>query len=136
MDCTTSAKRDGENKKLLIFLYLFWLAKHSPSLWRASCSNPRPYFSNCLQNDVMSVHRCLTTFRKKTIVYYCLIARYSTNKSTCFSNLFLSHQLYIRHSSGHSCLCFCLILQWVTSKEKNFLEWKPCHDSIVSKMNH
>ena len=36
---------------------------NSPSLRKAS-------FSNCLQNNVMSVHRYLTSFHKKAIVYY------------------------------------------------------------------
>ena len=30
----------------------FHLTKHSPSLQKASCSNPRPTFYNCVQNDV------------------------------------------------------------------------------------
>ena len=43
----------------------------SPSLQKASRSNPCPHFSKCIQNDVMLVHRCLTSFRqKKTIVYF------------------------------------------------------------------
>ena len=29
-----------------------------------------PHFSNCMQNDVTSVRRCWTSFRKKEIVYY------------------------------------------------------------------
>ena len=49
---------------------LFQLRKHSPSLQKASPSNPGPYFSNCMLNDVTSVHRCLTSFPKITIVYY------------------------------------------------------------------
>ena len=52
------------------FPSLFGLTKHSPSLQKASRSNPHPIFSNCTQNDVMSVHICLMTFRKKTVVYY------------------------------------------------------------------
>ena len=31
---------------------------------KASCSNPHHIFSNCMQNDVTSVHFSLTTFRK------------------------------------------------------------------------
>ena len=50
---------------------LFRLTKHSPSLQKASRSNPCPTFSNCTQNDVTSVPFCLTNFRKYTIVYYC-----------------------------------------------------------------
>ena len=38
---------------------------HSPSLWKASRSNPRPSFLNCTQNDATSVPFCLTT-----IYYY------------------------------------------------------------------
>ena len=39
----------------------------APSLsqQKASRSNPRPHFSNCIQNDVTSVRPCLTCFRKK-----------------------------------------------------------------------
>ena len=54
----------------LISCSLFRLTKHFPSLRKASRSNPLPIFLNCMRNDVTSVHRCLTTFRKKTIVYY------------------------------------------------------------------
>ena len=49
---------------------LFPLSRHSPSLQKASRSNPHPTFLNCMQSDVMSVSFCLLTFRKKTIVYY------------------------------------------------------------------
>ena len=38
---------------------------HSPSLQKASHSNPHPLFSNCMQNDVTSVHCCWSSFRKK-----------------------------------------------------------------------
>ena len=48
-----------------IFPPLFWLTKNSPSLRKASYSNPRPIFSKCIQNDVMSMRRCLTSFQKK-----------------------------------------------------------------------
>ena len=44
---------------------LFRLTMHSPSLQKASCSNPRPTFSNCVQSDVTSVLFCLMTFCKK-----------------------------------------------------------------------
>ena len=56
----------------VIFPPLFQLTKHSPSpsLQKASRNNPRPFFSNCLQNDVTLVRRCLTSFRTKTAVYY------------------------------------------------------------------
>ena len=37
-----------------------------------TCSNPHPHFLNCMQNDVTLVHRCWSSFRKKTIVYYCI----------------------------------------------------------------
>ena len=37
---------------------------HSPSLRKASRSNPRPLFSNCMQNYVTSVH-CATTVSGK-----------------------------------------------------------------------
>ena len=32
--------------------------------------SPRPYFLNCMPNDVTSVRHCLTSFHKKTILYY------------------------------------------------------------------
>ena len=45
---------------------LFWLTKQPPPpLRKASCSNPRPIFSNCMRNDFTLVRRCLTSFRKK-----------------------------------------------------------------------
>ena len=50
--------------------FLFHLTEHSPSLWLASPSNPRPSFSKCTQRDVTSVSFSLMTFHKKTIVYY------------------------------------------------------------------
>ena len=56
---------------LSYFPPLFRLTTHSPSLQKASRSNPCPTFSNCTQNDVTSVLFCLTNFRKNTIVYYC-----------------------------------------------------------------
>ena len=52
------------------FPFLFQITTHSPSLWKASRSNPCPIFSNSTQNDVTSVSVCLTTFYKKSIVYY------------------------------------------------------------------
>ena len=72
--------------------WLIWLLHYfSPSLsankalWRASCSNPHPYFSNCMQNDVTSVHCCLTSFRKKTVYYsysvLLLYSKYRTKKA-------------------------------------------------------
>ena len=33
----------------------------------ASRSNPRPHFSNCMQYDITSVHRCLDNFHKKQL---------------------------------------------------------------------
>ena len=50
--------------------WCFRPTKHSPSVRKASCSNPCPLFPNCMQNDIMLVCRCLTSFHKKTIVYY------------------------------------------------------------------
>ena len=44
--------------------------KHSLSLGKASRNNPHPIFSNCMQNHIMSVCFCLTTFLKKPIVNY------------------------------------------------------------------
>ena len=41
---------------------------HSPQ--QTSQSNPGPHFSKCMQNDVTSLLRSLSSFRKKTIVYY------------------------------------------------------------------
>ena len=38
---------------------------------KVSRNNPRPIFSNCMQNDITSMRRCLTSFHKKT-VYYCI----------------------------------------------------------------
>ena len=49
---------------LSYFPPLFRLTKHSLSLRKASCNNPRPYLSNCILNDV---HRCRTSFRKKQL---------------------------------------------------------------------
>ena len=43
---------------------------HSPSLQKASRNNPRPHFLNWMKNDVTSVRLCLSSFCKKTIVYY------------------------------------------------------------------
>ena len=60
------------------FPLLFWPTKHSPSLQKASRSNPHPLFSNCVQNDIMSVHCCLASFCKKNpIVYYLDASQYS-----------------------------------------------------------
>ena len=53
-----------------IFPLRFNQTTHSASLRKASRSNPRPHFSNCMQNDVTSVHRCWSIFAKKTIAYY------------------------------------------------------------------
>ena len=52
---------------LILFYFppLFRLTKHSYSLRKGSRINPCPYFLNCMQNDVMWVRRCLTSFRKK-----------------------------------------------------------------------
>ena len=50
-----------------IFALLFQPTKHSPSLQKASRSNPHPLFSNCMWNDVMSMRHCLTSFRKKQL---------------------------------------------------------------------
>ena len=36
---------------------------HSPSLRKASRSNPRPHFSNCMRNDVTWVRRCWTSLK-------------------------------------------------------------------------
>ena len=44
----------------------FKLMEHSPSLMKASLSNPLPTFSNCMKFDITMVSSCLTTFRKKT----------------------------------------------------------------------
>ena len=44
--------------------------KAHPSLWKDSHRNPRPHFSNCMQNDITSVRRCLTSFRKKKPIEY------------------------------------------------------------------
>ena len=54
------SKREGEIRN-------FQLTKHSPSLQKASCSHPCPYFSNCMWNDITSVCLCHTTFRKKQL---------------------------------------------------------------------
>ena len=39
-------------------------ANNSPLLQKASRSNPRPHFLNCIQNDVTLVCRCWNSFRK------------------------------------------------------------------------
>ena len=52
---------------LTYFPPLFQLTKHSPSLRKASRSNPYPSFSNCRRNDVTQVRRCLTSFRQKQL---------------------------------------------------------------------
>ena len=54
----------------VIFPPRFQPTTDSPSLQKASFSNPCPLFSNCIQNDVTSVRRSKTGFRKKTIVYH------------------------------------------------------------------
>ena len=41
----------------LLFPPRFQQTSDSPSLWKASLSNPHPLFSNCMQNDVKSVRR-------------------------------------------------------------------------------
>ena len=55
---------------LSYFPLFFCKQKHSPSLRKASRSNPPPIFSNCTQNYITLVPLCLATFRRKTIVYY------------------------------------------------------------------
>ena len=56
--------------RYFLFSPLFQPTKHFPSLWKVSRSNPHPPLSNCMRNDVMLVLHCLTSFRKKTFVYY------------------------------------------------------------------
>ena len=65
------AERQKKYKKLLIMVKtiscFFTTSLNSPSLQKASRSNPHPTFSNCRRNDVTSVWLCLTTFRKKQL---------------------------------------------------------------------
>ena len=62
---------------LSYFPLLFWLTKHSPSLRKTSRSNPRPIFSNCMRNNVTSVHHCLTSFIKKQLYTTRSVFKYS-----------------------------------------------------------
>ena len=58
-----------DGNKLEIWYFFpphFKQTTNSPSLRKASRSNSRPLFSNYLQNDVMSVRLCWSSFRKKT----------------------------------------------------------------------
>ena len=70
--CATIFTSVFQDRSFFISPSLFWQTKHSPSLRKASHNNPCSIFSNCMQNDVTSVWLCLTTFRKKAILYYCL----------------------------------------------------------------
>ena len=70
--CATMFTSIFQDWSFFISPSLFQLTKHSPSLRKAPRNNPCSIFSNCMQNDVTSVWICLTTFRKKAIVYYCL----------------------------------------------------------------
>ena len=63
---------EGECYVILNLPPLFKLTQHFPSPLKTSHSNPHPTFSNCTKRDVLSVSFFLTTFRKKTIVYYWL----------------------------------------------------------------
>ena len=67
VDCWLKAREDKERPILFYFPPLhFQPTTNSPSIWKASCSNPCSYFSSCMQNDVISVHHCWTSFRKKS----------------------------------------------------------------------
>ena len=70
------------------FSMQFRLTKHSPSLRKASCSNPRPIFSNCMQNDITLVRHCLTSFRKKN---NCILLSNNINSFLFFSDHLILH---------------------------------------------
>ena len=78
-----------QDRSFLVFHPLFWLTTYSPSLGKASCSNPHPSFSNCIQSDVTLVRRCLTTFRKKTIVYYLHSSPVQIDNNSTFTSFVL-----------------------------------------------
>ena len=72
--------------------FIYYQIKHSLSLWKASRNNPGPTFSNCMKRDVTTVLFWLTSFRKKTIVYYCILLR--TNAGVvCQCLVFLNESL-------------------------------------------
>ena len=100
----------GKNKKNILSYFppLFRLTKHSPSLQKASCSNPRPYFSNCMQNVITSVRQWLKSFPQKTVYYY----------------LYVTHNLIdLKH------IRTCDVCTWNTStaaKQEHLRHWIEC----------
>ena len=85
-------------------------SKALPSLQKASTSNPRPSFFNCMKRDVTTALFCPTTFhKKKTIVYYLNLK----NMGLC---LFMKDSL----SNGFKSKCFTCILQCNPDRS---LEW-------------
>ena len=95
---------------------LFPLMKHSLSLRKASRSNPRLTFSNCIQSDVTLVSFCLTTFPKKTIVFYCPTAKVPKNQNANFEQTVL-------RSFKHFATPYCLLVTSTSANVKEFQEF-------------
>ena len=69
-NCFLAESRQAKWHQRLSYLPpLFQLTKHSPSLQKASHSNPRPIFSNCMQNDVTLVPFLPDDFLQKKQLY-------------------------------------------------------------------
>ena len=108
---------------------LFYLAEHSLSLRKASHSNPRPTFFNCMKSDIPSVSFCLTTFRKKTNCILLWLIK------DCFTGIRVSVILTMERASWNGSMAGCMSGVWKAPETGSHLTFRIRKSALFSSMN-
>ena len=88
-----------------LFPPVFQPTKHSPSLRKASRSNPSPLFSNCMQNDFTSMS-------------WCVVAWPVSAKNQLYTTRLVFEKTYCRQILHDTCL---IIISKLSNRLKSFL---------------